>query len=241
MFVIPAIDLRDGKVVRWVRGDESQEIVYSDDPVSFAKSYEDSGAKWLHVIDLQGAISGNQSNLGVLREIRQQTSMKIECGGGIRTQENILTLIDCGIDRVIIGTKALDQEFISAAVKNIGEKLAVSLDCREGYVSIDGWINQSDVLATAMIPILESLGVSTMVYTNIKHDGMLQGPDTEGLKKVLAVTKQMNVIASGGISSIADLKSLHMLNHPNLFGVITGRALYENKFNLKEALNVIQS
>lgn len=238
MQIIPAIDLRGGKVVRWIRGESDKEIIYGEDPVAFVRQYEDSGAEWLHVVDLEGACSGNPLNLEIVRNIRKKTRLKVEFGGGLRDYETIKKVTEAGIDRFILGTKALDIEFLKRMIAEFGDRVAVSLDCSNGFVKIAGWQEQTRV---AVIPLLEEMrlsGLKYIIYTDISRDGMLQGPNLPALKEVLNASGDMQIIQSGGVSSLEDVRAILRILSPNLYGMIIGRALYEEKIKLSEAIEL---
>ncbi|OGW68782.1 MAG: 1-(5-phosphoribosyl)-5-[(5-phosphoribosylamino)methylideneamino]imidazole-4-carboxamide isomerase [Omnitrophica bacterium GWA2_50_21] len=241
MILIPAIDLRGGKVVRLIRGQYDQEIVYGQDPAAFALNYEEQGAEWLHVVDLDGALHGEILNLPVLEKIRKSTGLKIEFGGGVRTLETIDQLLRLGIDRVILGTKALQPDFIVKAVELYRDKLAVSLDTHQGMVQVQGWTQQSKITLPEAAAKLWGFGIRYLVYTNISKDGMLSGPDLTGFSDVLRMMEGIQVILSGGIGSLADIEGLKALTNSNFYGCIIGRALYEKKFTLKEAISLFKN
>ena len=241
MILIPAIDLRRGKVVRLIRGQYDQEIVYGEDPVAFALNYEAQGAEWLHVVDLDGALHGEILNLPVLEKIRKSTALKIEFGGGVRALETIDQLLRMGIDRVILGTKALQPDFIVKAVELYRDQLAVSLDTHQGMVQVQGWTQQSKITLPEAAAKLWGFGIRYLVYTNISKDGMLSGPDLTGFGDVLRMMEGIQVILSGGIGSLGDIESLKPLKNPNFYGCIIGRALYEKKFTLKEAISLFKN
>lgn len=240
MYLIPAIDLRGGKVVRLIRGQFDQEIVYGDDPVAFARDYEKQGAEWLHVVDLEGALQGEIKNMRELERIRKSTKLKIEFGGGIRALETIDMLLGAGIDRVILGTKALQPDFIRDAVAKHRDKLAVSLDIHEGMVQIQGWTLPSRLTLAEAAAKLWGFGIRYLIYTNISKDGMLSGPDLSGFGDVLRMMKEMNVILSGGIGALEDIQKLTALKDSNFYACIIGRALYEKKFTLQAALSLLR-
>ncbi len=241
MYLIPAIDLRNGKVVRLIGGKFDQEIVYGDDPAAFARDYENQGAEWLHVVDLDGALQGEIKNMQKLKKIRENIRIKIEFGGGIRTLETIDTVLGAGIDRVIIGTMALQPDFIRAAVAKHRDKLAVSLDIHEGMVQVQGWTLQSRLTLAEAAAKLWGFGIRYLIYTNISKDGMLSGPDLSGFVDVLRMMQEMNVILSGGIGTLEDIKKLTALKSSNFYGCIIGRALYEKKFSYREALSALRT
>jgi len=237
MLVIPAIDIKDGNVVRLERGDFTKVKIYSNDPVSVAKEFQAQGAKLLHVVDLDGAFSGELKNLALVRKISKAVSIPIQLGGGIRTQEAIDSVLSLGINRVILGTRACEDEaFIQSVITGLGEKIVVSIDAKDGMVATDGWKNVSKVKATDLVKKLELFGLKILIYTDIARDGMLGGPNIESLKEILNARDKAVIISSGGISSFEDLLKLKMFESQGLLGAIVGKAVYEKKFNLKEAI-----
>lgn len=238
MLIIPAIDLKDGKVVRLTRGEFSQEKVYSDDPVSVAKEFVKQGAKRIHVVDLQGALKGELKNLESVKQIAQAVDVPIEFGGGIRRLEDIAEVLGFGVECVILGTKALDDPtFLAEAIEKFGDKVAVSIDAKKGAIMKTGWTESASRQLPELIQELENFGLSLLIYTDISRDGTLEGPNFEGIKNILNLTK-VPVITSGGVSSLEDIKQLKELGDQGLFGVIIGKAIYEGKINLKEAIDI---
>lgn len=236
MNLYPAIDLYEGKVVRLKKGDFEQKTVYSNDPAAFAKKWEDAGASWIHVVDLEGAKTGILKNLESLRKIRNGVKCKIQFGGGLRSLETIDSILKSGIDRVVVGTKAMDGEFLSNALVHCGTRLAVGLDVKDGKVQTQGWL-QNDLGFEAALEKLNAAAVETVIYTDIQRDGMMRGPNMDGLKNVLKALKA-RVILSGGVSTMEDVKQCGALTYKNFDGMIIGKALYENQIDLKEALAV---
>jgi phosphoribosylformimino-5-aminoimidazole carboxamide ribotide isomerase len=238
MLIIPAIDIKDGKVVRFVQG-KLDKKVYSQDPVKTAKHWVRQGAQLLHVVDLDGAISGKARNLGLVKEIAKSITVPIQFGGGVRKIETIQKLLDCGIARVILGTKAAeDSNFLKRAFKRFKEKIIVSIDCKDEQLLINGWRkNSKHRNALAFAKSLKEIGFKELIYTDVSKDGTLKGPNTRGIKKLLKETR-MKVIASGGIASLRDLYKLTVFKKEGLTAVIVGKALYEGKFTLQEALKL---
>lgn len=235
MIVIPAVDIRDGKVVRLFRGDFSKETVYSDDPVKTALKWQAEGAKRLHVVDLDGALEGKLKNLNWVRKITASIDVPVEVGGGIRTEAELRTIINAGASYAILGTKACeDEEFLKMAVDKYAEKIMVSLDIRDGLLQTKGWVNPTNIRAVDFAQKIKKLGVKTVEYTDISRDGTLQGPGFENILKFLKEV-EIDMVVSGGISSIADLRILKDYNRKEIVGVIVGRALYDSKIILKEA------
>ena len=236
MYILPAIDLRDGKCVRLIQGDYGRQINYNDSPVSQAQLFEDEGAKWLHVVDLDGALHGAQYNFSILKEIRKNTSLHIEVGGGIRNEEAISKLLDTGINRVIIGTKAFEQqEWFYSMVNKYPGKIVLGMDAKDGYIATHGWTVTGEMTILEMAKEVNSLPLAAIVYTDIAKDGMLTGPNIESTNE-LAKNCKVPVIASGGVGSLDDIKQLSTLP---IEGIITGRALYENNFTVSQAIEIV--
>lgn len=233
MIIFPAIDILDGKCVRLIQGDYNQERVYGDSPVDMAKQWEAKGAEFIHIVDLDGAKTGNSINREVIKEIANTVSIPVQVGGGIRSLETIDYFLSNGVARVIIGTAAIqDPSFLKAAVAKYAEKIAVSLDARNGYIATDGWTDTSDVSALDLLKELEIIGVKTIVYTDIAKDGMLQGPNLSEQKQINEATS-IDVIASGGVTTKVDVDNLAALN---MYGAIVGKALYDGKIEFEELI-----
>lgn len=240
MLVIPAIDLKDGEAVRLYKGDYQQKTVYSKHPEELAQTFENYGAKLLHVVDLDGAKDGRAKNLATIQKIRNHTTMKIELGGGIRDMKTIdLYLNEVGIDRVILGTAALvNQEFLKEALKKYGnEKIVVGVDVKDGYVSTSGWLETSQVPYLEFIHYLESIGVKYIVATDISKDGTLMGPNFEMYDQIYQSSK-INFVVSGGIKDFQNIKDVYDKEY---YACIVGKAYYEKKVNLKEAIQCLQN
>ena len=235
MNIIPAIDLLGGKAVRLLKGDYNKVTVYSDDPAAVAESFERAGAEYLHVVDLDGAKDGTTANFETIKKITERTSLSVEVGGGIRTLERVKQYIDIGVDRVIIGTAAVtDPEFLSEAVRLYGEKIVVGVDIKDGFVAIKGWLEVSALSCKEFCKKLEDLGVKTIICTDISKDGMMSGTNRE-LYKSLSETLSLDIIASGGVSSIYDIKALREMN---LYGAIIGKAYYTGAVSIRDAVEV---
>ena len=235
MLIYPAIDLFDGKAVRLYKGDYAQMTVYSDDPVSVALDFQNSGARWIHLVDLQGAKSGNTDNLSTIRAIQKATNLRCEVGGGIRNMETVETYLNAGIDRVILGTAAVtDDTFLQEAVQRWGEKIAVGIDIKDGFVAIKGWTEKSLLTAEEFFRHVQSVGVRTCICTDISRDGAMQGAN-HALYRSLSQTYDMDIIASGGVSTLEDVKILARLG---LHGAIIGKAYYTGAIDLKTAIEV---
>ncbi|MCC3144604.1 1-(5-phosphoribosyl)-5-[(5-phosphoribosylamino)methylideneamino]imidazole-4-carboxamide isomerase [Halanaerobium sp. Z-7514] len=232
MIILPAIDLKDGEVVRLEQGDFAKKTVYSKNPLKIAKEFAEQGAEWLHLVDLDGACAGESKNFNVIKEIAQKTELKIQTGGGIRKKRDLKQLLDLGVSRVIIGTLAVkDPELLSEMIQQFGaDKILVSIDARDGKVATSGWKEESSLDMLDFAVDMEKRGVKYILYTDIGRDGMLTGPDFGGLKKLKAET-DLHIIASGGISSEDDLYKLADLG---FYGAITGQAIYQGKIDLKK-------
>ncbi|TFJ91584.1 1-(5-phosphoribosyl)-5-[(5-phosphoribosylamino)methylideneamino]imidazole-4-carboxamide isomerase [Lentibacillus salicampi] len=230
MILFPAIDIRNGKCVRLIQGDYNKEKIYNDSPANAAQQWEKSQAEFLHIVDLDGAKDGASANIETIRNIAHATTIPVQVGGGIRSMDTIQAYLSAGVDRVIIGTAAInDKSFLEKAVSTYGDKVAVSIDARNGRVATDGWTETSDVTAQDLVKELEVIGVSTIIYTDILKDGMLKGPNFQELETINRLTA-INVIASGGISSAADI---HQLKKMNLYGAIIGKALYDGTLSFQ--------
>ena len=233
MYILPAIDLYNGSAVRLSKGDYNNMTVYSDNPPEFAEKFHKSGAEDVHVVDLEGAKDGTTANFETVKAIIDKTDMKVEIGGGIRTDAIIKKYIDAGVSRVILGTGAvMDSLFLERSVRNYGDKIAVGVDIKGEYVAIKGWLEVTEVKCFDFCRGLERIGVKTIICTDISKDGMLGGTNTELYKK-LNDNFDMNIIASGGISSLDDIRKLSEFN---IYGAILGKAIYEGAIDLKEAV-----
>lgn len=235
MNIFPAIDLYGGKAVRLFKGDYREMTVYSDNPVEIALDFERAGARFMHVVDLEGAKTGETPNIETIKRLVSATNLFVEVGGGIRSLEVIEKYVNAGVKRVILGTAALtDRAFLLAALEKYGEKIAVGVDIKDGLVAIKGWTEKSDVKAIDFCRELDSIGVKTVISTDISKDGAMQGANHE-LYKTLSEEVGMQIIASGGVSSIDDVKRLRKMN---LYGAIIGKAYYTKAIELSEAIEV---
>ena len=235
MILFPAIDLVKGCAVRLYKGDYDQMTVYSDSPWEIAKDFENAGAKWLHLVDLEGARDGGTPNLTTIKAIREKCGLSIEVGGGIRNMDTVRAYLSAGVDRVILGTAALqDEAFLTEALAEYGDRIAVGVDIRNGKVAIRGWVETSETDAMEFMAKLEQLGVRTVICTDISRDGAMAGTNHD-LYAELMERFQMNVIASGGVSAIEDVRRLAA---KNLHGAIIGRAYYTGAISLREAIEV---
>ena len=237
MNIFPAIDLVQGKAVRLFKGDYQQMTVYSEDPAAVAAAFEEAGAKYLHLVDLEGAKSGVPENLPTIQKILATTHLFVEVGGGIRKMETVDAYLSAGVDRVILGTAAVtDPAFLQQALAKYGAKIAVGVDLKDGYVAIKGWTEQSDLTADAFFAQMEQLGVQTVICTDISKDGAMQGTNRE-LYRRLSGAYAIDLVASGGVSSIEDIKALKEMG---LYGAIVGKAYYVGAIDLKQAIEVAQ-
>ncbi len=238
MIVIPAIDLKDGQVVRLYKGRFDEVTAYPLSPVETARDWQSKGARILHVVDLDGARTGTIQNMAVIKLIVAGVQVPVQVGGGIRDEATIKSVLDAGAGRVILGTKAVeDRAFLAKVLAQWKEKIIVSIDCSDGFVAQRGWTDASDVRGTDLAQELQGMGLKTIVYTDTARDGTLRGPNFDGIREMLKTTA-MHVIASGGISSLADIHQCVSLekHFKNLVGVITGKAIYEGKLDFKEAV-----
>ena len=236
MIPIPAIDLKGGKVVRLLHGNFKEEKIYLDKPEIIAQKFEAEGAARIHVVDLDGALKGTPKNLDGIEMILKHTRTPIEVGGGIRDLKTAERFLEMGVQWVIIGTQAcLDRGFMEEALAEFKEKVIVGIDALAGWMATDAWTKVTKIKAVDFVKQVEALGGQTIIYTDIAKDGALKGPNLSEVEKICAALS-IDVIASGGISSLGDLKKLMDLKQKNLMGVVIGKALYENKFSLKAAI-----
>lgn len=235
MNIFPAIDLYDKKAVRLFKGDYAQMTVYSDRPWEIAKDFEKKGAKFIHVVDLEGAKTGETPNLDVVKRIASETDLFLEIGGGIRDMNTVDTYLENGADRVILGTSAVnDEEFLKEALSIYGEKIAVGADVKDGYIAIKGWIEKSQYSLEEFLVKMQNLGVKTIICTDISKDGAMKGTNL-ALYSELSKKYTLDIVASGGVSSIDDVKALREMD---LYGAIIGKAYYTGAIDLKEAIEV---
>lgn len=233
----PAIDLRDGAAVRLVQGDFARSTVFNEDPVAQAQSFARDGATSLHVVDLDGALEGNPVHSPVIAQLAAAFPGTVQLGGGLRDRPAVETAIATGVDRVVVGTAVLeDEEFLRWATGRLGDRLVVALDARDGKVATHGWTQVSDRTAVDVATDLVRTGVRHLLYTDIGRDGTLGGPNLEALRRLSAAAPPLTILASGGISSLDDLVALSRLGVPNIRGVIVGRALYEGRFTVADAI-----
>jgi phosphoribosylformimino-5-aminoimidazole carboxamide ribotide isomerase len=238
MIVIPAIDLKDGKCVRLLQGREEDVTVYSDDPVSTAQRWVEAGAGLIHIVDLDGAFTGEQKNIEAVRAIRKAVSVKLELGGGIRDMQRIDMLVDLGIDRVILGTVAAKEpELVKMACDKHPGRIIVGIDAKEGMVAVKGWVELTGHEATGFAKLMESNGAAGIVYTDILKDGMLTGPNIAETSKI-AESVGIPVIASGGIRFLDDIRNL--IEAGGIWGAITGKAIYSGSMDVREAIRLAE-
>lgn len=235
MLIYPAIDLYDKKAVRLFKGDYAQMTIYNDNPLEVARDFKNSGATRIHLVDLEGAKSGTTPNFDVVKSIKENTSLFCEIGGGIRSMDTINKYINAGVDRVILGTAAVTNDgFVEKAVNKYGDKIAVGIDIKDGFVAIKGWTEKSELDAFDFCEKMQNIGVKTIICTDISKDGAMQGTNHE-LYKELSEKFDIDIIASGGVSSIDDITKLRKLD---IHGAIIGKAYYTGAINLTEAIEV---
>lgn len=236
MQIIPAIDIRGGKCVRLIQGKFDQETVFADDPVQVAEYWQSLGAKRLHIVDLDGAKTGQPRNTKVVARIVDALDIPIQLGGGIRTVETARLMLDLGVERVIVGTSAvLDRELAAAMFDAFGDQVILGLDANGGFVATHGWQEVTELLAVDFAREMESLGACRIIHTDISRDGMLEGVNLEAMEN-MARAVNIPVIASGGVTSIADIRNLKKLEPLGIEGVITGKAIYTRSIDLQEAI-----
>ena len=235
MLIFPAIDLYEKKAVRLFKGDYENMTVYSENPIEISQDFVNSGATHIHVVDLEGAKDGTTPNISVVRQIAAETDLFIEIGGGIRDMDTVDAYLSSGVSRVILGTAAVnDREFLTAAVKKYGDKIAVGADVKDGYIAIKGWLESSALTLDDFLQEMEKIGVKYIICTDISKDGAMRGTNLE-LYSQLSQKYSMNITASGGVSTLDDVKKL---NEMNLYGAIIGKAYYIGAIDLKDALEV---
>ena len=240
MIFFPAIDIYQGKCVRLEKGDFEKKTIFNEDPVDQAKFFEDMGCNWIHVVDLDGAKNGSSSNFNIVEEISLKTNLKIQFGGGVRSIAKIKSLLDVGIERVVIGTKAInDISFLDVVCRDFPNKIVIGIDARKGKVSIEGWTKDSGVNANELAINAEKKGVCAIIFTDIDKDGLMSGPN---ISSTLEIAKAVNipVIVSGGVSAIEDVIEVKENEGSGIGGVICGRAVYDKKVDIKEALKILR-
>ena len=240
MLIIPAVDILDGNAVRLTQGDYQKQKKYSMFPEEMALKWQDAGAQYLHVVDLDGAKKGALANIFTIKRIVDAINIPIEVGGGVRKMSDIENLLDIGVERVIIGSAAVENPtFVMEAAENFGEQVIVGIDAREGVVVVHGWSDSGEMQATELAARIGDYGISTIIYTDIARDGMLNGIDAAQVAEI-AEHSGVDVIASGGVTSLDDIKNLKEHEHAGIVGAIIGKALYENKIDLTEALKIAE-
>ena len=241
MKIFPAIDIKDKKCVRLVKGDFDNKTEYEISPVDQAKKYKDHGFKNLHIVDLDGALTGETVNLDIIQEIINKFDLKIEIGGGIRNFKNIKKYIDAGVEKVILGSAAIkDKNFLKESCEKFPNKIALGLDAKDGYLSVSGWKENSNKLTLDYLSEVNNYGASRIIYTDINRDGMKQSPNFNETSKI-AETSNCPVIISGGVSSIDDIKKAKELNNKNIEGIIVGKAIYDGDIKLDELAREINA
>jgi phosphoribosylformimino-5-aminoimidazole carboxamide ribotide isomerase len=234
--IYPAIDIRDGKCVRLVQGDYARETIFHDQPVEVAKQWVQQGAEWLHVVDLDGARAGELRKGDVIEAIVRESGASIQVGGGVRDMARLDSLIALGVARVVIGSAAIDDpDFVREAIAKYGEKIAIGIDARDGYVATHGWIDKGTVTAVQLAGQMAALGAKTFIVTDIAKDGLLAGINSEFASQIARVSG-VEVIASGGVANVDDIRELASLTTQGVSGVIVGKALYTGAMTLAEAL-----
>ena len=241
MKIFPAIDIKDKKCVRLVKGDFDNKTVYENSPVNQASSYKDHGFKNLHIVDLDGALTGRVVNLDIIREIVKKSNLKVEIGGGIRNFESIKKYLDIGAEKVILGSAAIkDKKFLKEACQKFPNKIALGLDAKDGYLSVSGWKERSNQLTLEYLKEVNDYGVSRLIYTDINRDGMKQSPNFDETMSVAEISN-CPVIISGGVSSIDDIKKAKELNNKNIEGIIVGKAIYDGDIKLEELVKELDA
>lgn len=235
MNIFPAIDLYDKKAVRLYKGNYNEMTVYSNNPIEIAQDFEKNGAKFIHMVDLEGAKNGTTPNIEIVKEVATKTNLFVEIGGGIRNMETVEKYLNAGVSRVILGTSAVtDEEFLKDAILKYQEKIAVGADVKDGYIAIKGWVEKSQYSLDEFLSKMQKLGVKTVICTDISKDGAMKGTNL-ALYKELSKKYSLDIVASGGVSTIDDINALKDMN---LYGAIIGKAYYTGAINLKEAIEV---
>lgn len=234
--IYPAIDIRDGKCVRLFQGDYNQETIYGDSPFDMAEQFVKQGANWIHMVDLDGAKAGERVNYEFVIRVAKELHVNVQIGGGIRTQEDIEYYLENGVDRIILGSTAIQNpKLVKKMLRAYGKKIAIGLDARDGYIAVDGWLETSKVKAVDLGCELAEHGAEVFIFTDISRDGTLTGPNVEAIASMAEATGK-EVIASGGISQLTDFSELLAEREKGIGGAIVGQALYTNQFTLQEAL-----
>jgi phosphoribosylformimino-5-aminoimidazole carboxamide ribotide isomerase len=240
MILLPAIDIRDGRAVRLERGDFTKETIYVEDPLDAARAWVEQGARFLHVVDLDGARAGEPVNLHHLRRIAQELEVGVQYGGGLRSVVAVRQALAAGADRVVLGTAAYtDIDFLDEVLGSWGRRVLVAVDVREGHVSVSGWTKATQMLAEDLIERMQRRGVKQFIYTNVDKDGMLEGPDLEEVRRIGEAIRG-RFLYSGGIASLDDLRALRELRLVNLAGIVSGKALYEHRFTIADGVAALK-
>ncbi|WP_027409919.1 1-(5-phosphoribosyl)-5-[(5-phosphoribosylamino)methylideneamino]imidazole-4-carboxamide isomerase [Anoxybacteroides tepidamans] len=238
--IYPAIDMRGGKCVRLLQGDYNKETVYGDSPLEMARLFFEQGAEWIHMVDLDGAKEGRRVNDRFVLEVVRHLNVNVQIGGGIRTEEDVAYYLENGVARVILGSAAISNpSFVKKMLATYGERIAIGIDAKNGFVATEGWLNTSNVKATELGKELADAGAKTFIFTDIATDGMLSGPNVQAVVDMARATRQ-RVIASGGVSSLSDLQALKQFAADGVAGAIVGKALYTKQFTVVEALKAVQ-
>jgi len=236
MIIIPAIDIKEGKCVRLFKGEEEKVTIFSDHPSEIAKEWEDAGAKWIHVVDLDGAFSGKPKNYNVIKSIVDAVSRPVQVGGGIRNIDTVREYVKMGVKRIILGTAAFsDQDFLRNACSEFPQEIAVGIDTKNGKIAVKGWTEVIDQSTQEVMRNLHEVGVSVVLNTNIDRDGTMEGINIDGAREFIEQSP-IPVIASGGIATMEDLEKLASIEHLGLYGAILGKSIYTGSINLKEAI-----
>tara|TARA_B100000965_G_scaffold20192_1_gene15017 strand:- start:1561 stop:2283 length:723 start_codon:yes stop_codon:yes gene_type:complete len=239
MILFPAIDLKDGQCVRLIQGDFEQSKVYNTSPVDQAKLFEDLGIEWLHCVDLDGALEGVSKNIKCIEEICTKTKLKIQCGGGIRSEAQIVKLLDIGISNIILGTATFeDEDFFTNMVNKFPNLISIALDIKNDQVATKGWVNVRNINLDSFLNSINDMKINSIICTDVLRDGMKKGINHKMLENVMSNTN-IPCVASGGVSSVDDILLLKKQNYKSLKGVIVGKAIYDNEFDIKNALEVI--
>ena len=241
MHFYPAIDIKNGQFIRLKKGQLDKLTVYGDNPVTQAKKFSEAGAKWIHIVDIDGAFKGESKNMDVILSIKNNVKSKIQVGGGIRKLKTIQKLLDNNIDRIVLGTIALkDPPFVRKVCEKFPGRIAIGLDTKNEFVATEGWVKESKINFENFLKLYENTKVSCIIFTDIEKDGLMEGTNFAQLKKLLSLTK-LNIIASGGVADLKDLTKLKKIKNKNLIGVISGKAIYEKKFSIKEAIKILET
>jgi len=239
MIIFPAIDIKDGKCVRLIKGDFNKITSYESLPVDQAKKFLQNGFKNIHIVDLDGALQGKSVNSNSVKEIIKNFELKIQVGGGIRTKDDIRNWVEAGVDKVIMGTAAVENtDLLKFACQNFKNKIAVALDIKDGFITLSGWKKNTNILASDFINKIENFGVSRIIYTDVNKDGTKEGPNLEDTFKLCKKTN-IPIVISGGIASIDDVKKIKNLNYSNIEGVIVGKSIYDGEIKIKDLAKLI--